>query len=268
MHISRFIILTAVLSCFSLTAEAQYTSRSSQPSGGGSKAAAVNQPAPAAVPRPTAQGSVGATTPSFTTNSSGTTRTAPVAAPAAQQAAPAARPQFRPRPAAAVNEEADDVPSFAAFDRSAQQAPATQQAQQPQRNQYAPQRQDAQGAAAAQGSNLPPPIVKPKGEVWVYVADFQNKKLRDLMTYCEWKVVLQNRTDTPIQLLNLSVTILDFYTEIDVVDVPPREASVSSKIAYTDKCPAMGTTKPKIEILACRIGDISNKECDEYIVIK
>lgn len=238
----RFISLLALFACFSFPAQAQYTTNSKS-------AAPAAKAQPATARRPAAQ-------------------VRPTQA-AAQQNRPAAA---RVRPQAAATEEGDsDMPSFEAFAKPAAAAPAAAQgsASPAQRvNPYAVRRQQQNAPAAqgsAQGSHQ---IVWPKGEIWVYMSDFSWGDIDGAFVHCEWKAVLQNRTDTTIDSLKITFVVRESYSELTFNGIKPRGADVQGMMVYSDLCPAMQGVKPKVSVLSCRMGDISGSDCSKYVVIK
>lgn len=241
----RFISLLALFACFAMPAHAQYTTNS-------------KTTAPAAKAQPAAQ-----------------QRSAYQARPAqtAQQARPAAA-RVRPQAAAAADEGDADMPSFEAFAKPAaaqQSRPAAAQgsAAPAQRvNPYAVRRQPQTAPAAqgsAQGSHQ---IVWPKGEIWVYLSDFTWGDIDGAFVHCEWKAVLQNRTDTTISSLKISYVVKESYSELTFNNIKPRGADVRGMMFYSDSCPAMQGAKPQVKVLSCRMGDISGSDCSKYVVVK
>lgn len=242
----RFISLLALFACLSFPAQAQYTTNSKS-------AAPAAKAQPATARRPAAQ-------------------VRPTQA-AAQQNRPAAA---RVRPQAAATEEGDsDMPSFEAFAKPAAAAPAAAQgsalpAQRVnpyavRRQQPAQQRAQGQNVAAVQGSHQ---IVWPKGEIWVYMSDFSWGDINGSFVHCEWKAVLQNRTDTTIDSLKIAFVVRESYSELTFNGIKPRGANVRGMMVYSDLCPAMQGVKPKISVLSCRMGDITGSDCSKYVVVK
>lgn len=204
---------------------------------------------------------------SFSAQAQYTTKSAaPVAqrqAPMVQAAPAPVQPRFRPR--AVVQDDSDvdeDLPSFEAFEKPAATASTTQV----RRNPNAPARQNPNAAAGQEAVARPP--VLPNGEIWLYVSDFKWRKIRDVVTMCSWKVVLQNRTDQEIENLKVAMTIRDRYSEIVFKNVKSRGAVVDGMTEYNEICPSYQGVKPKIEILSCKIADVKNSDCMKYIVIK
>jgi len=253
----RFIGLLALLVCFSVPAQAQYTTKS--------------KPAAAAVTaQPSARPYQARPTQAARQGSAQTTAPQAQARPAAATSAARVRPQ-----AAAVDEGDSDMPSFEAFQKPAAQAPAAAQtsARPAQRvNPYAVRRQGsamaqapAQAQGSAQGSHQ---TVWPKGEIWVYMSDFEWGDIDGAFVHCEWKAVLQNRTDTTIERLKVSFVVRESYSELTFTNIKPRGADVQGMLVYSDLCPAMQGVKPKVQVLSCRMGDISGSDCSKYVTIK
>lgn len=242
----RFISLLALFACFALPAQAQYTTNSKS-------ATSTAKAQPAAQQRPAYQ----AARPTQAASTSSTAK--PAAA------------QFRPRPTAQEDSEgASDLPSFEAFQKPAAQGSAVQNAAPAQRiNPYAVRRQGSAQTqnAAAQGSVVPE-IVWPKGEIWVYMSDFEWGDIDGAFVHCKWKIVLQNRTDTAIQNLKLEFVVRDSYNDPTFNNIQPRGAMVKKIMVYSNQCPAMKGVKPKIKVKSCTMGDIEGSDCSKYIVIK
>ena len=233
----RFISLLALLACFTVPAHAQYTTNS-------------KTTAPAAKAQPAAQQR------------------------SAYQARPAQAARVRPQAAVAADEGDSDMPSFEAFAKpAAAQQPRSAAVQgsaapAPRVNPYAVRRQPQNAPAAqgsAQGSHQ---IVWPKGEIWIYMSDFSWGDIDGAFVHCEWKAVLQNRTDTAINSLKISFVVKESYSELVFNNIKPRGANVQEMMVYSNLCPAMQGVKPKIKVLSCRMGDISGSDCSKYVVIK
>lgn len=167
-------------------------------------------------------------------------------APAAQAVKPQqqpAQPVFRPRPQPAAMPQTagdDELPSFDALEKP---------------------------TAAAQGSNLPPPP-PPKGEIWFYMADASYENPTGYKTSCSWKIVLQNKTDTPIKELKITYTLLGSDYPLRFRNIAPNSSKVWNQGMYSEKCPAMVQTKPKVNIISCKLGTATGQDCSKYIVIK
>ncbi len=181
----------------------------------------------------------------FTSKSTGAAKTT-TAAPTRTQAKPAAgQPVFRPRPKEETppenTEEEDELPSFEALEgNSSGQAPQ---------------------------ENVPPPP-PPKGEIWVYLSGFEYRDLTGKTMNCSWKVIVQNRTDTPIDRLDLSYQVLDEEFILYVPQINPNSFSETGHAVYSPKCPAMAHVKPKVSVTRCKLGTLVDQECFGYIVIK
>ena len=167
---------------------------------------------------------------------SGTKTTA--AAPAAKQQP--AQPTFRPRPqqqpvAMPQTEGDDELPSFDALEKPV-----------------------AAAQGSAQGSNLPPPP-PPKGEIWIYIADPSYRDLTGHTMNCSWKVVLQNKTNEEIKKLKITYTL---------TGVAANSSRVWDQGMFSEKCPAIIQSKPKIKVISCQMGTVSDQGCMSYIVVK
>lgn len=265
MRFSRLFVFSLVFTGSALSAQAQYTSRSAAPTETapktGTNAAA---PAPAAKTNPYTGTRTAAPAPTAKTNPY-TGTSAATAAPAAKKnpytgtgaaaAAPDTKQQqqqpaqavFRPRPqqpaAMPQTAEDDELPSFDALEKP---------------------------AAAAQGSNLPPPPPPPppKGEIWIYMADASYENPTGYKMSCDWKIVLQNRTDTTIKKLDITYTLLNVNYPLSFMGIAPNSSYVWDQAMYSEKCPAMVQSKPKINVISCKLGTVTNQDCSKYIVVK
>lgn len=264
MRFCRLLALSIAFAGLSVPARAQYTSKSTAattPATAARPAAApanrYTAPTPAAATaKPTANPYTGKTTTAAPKTAAAnpytgrTTAAAPKTAtvPAAQQQ----RPVFRPRPQQPVlpaTDGDDDLPSFDALESGSSAAkPAA--------------------TAATQGSNLPPPPPPPKGEVWVYIADFQYRDLTGLTMNCTWKLVTQNKTNADISKLEIKYTLMGDEFPLYIGKIPSNKSSVEIQGMYSSKCPALTQVKPKVEIVACKMGSVSGQDCAKYIVVK
>lgn len=264
MRLCRLFLFMAAFIGLTAPAQAQYTSRSSGSAGTAAVPQAPARPAPAQQPQPARQAAPApASANTFTTTGQAAqTQAAPAAAQAAAPAAaPAAQtaPRFRPRPTAPVQTSAegeDDLPSFSAFEQNTSSAAS---------GTPAAQAQPGQPAEAA--ANLPPPE-PPKGEIWLYITDFTYSDVNGMFMNCNWKLVLQNRTNTPIETMRLTYTLLGETSPIFYNNVKPNASVVEVRGVYSDKCPAMANIKPTVEVVSCRLGTITGKDCSGYIKIK
>lgn len=187
-----------------------------------------------------------------TTAAAPTTRTNPYTGTGAATAAQAAKPQqpaqpvFRPRPQPAAMPQAgdDELPSFDALEKPA-----------------------AAAQGSAQGSNLPPPP-PPKGEIWFYMAEASYENPTGYKMSCDWKIVLQNKTDTPIKELKITYTLLGSNYPLRFRNIAPNASKVWDQGTYSEKCPAMVQTKPKVNIISCKLGTATGQDCSKYIVVK
>lgn len=193
----------------------------------------------------TAKKTVAAAAPAAKTNPYTGTKAAPAARPAANRPQPAQQ-TFRPRPQAVMPQTAgdDELPSFDALEKPV-----------------------AAAQSSAQGSNLPPPP-PPKGEIWFYIAETAYRDLTGLTMNCTWKVVLQNKTDTEIRSLKVVYNLLGEKIPADFSNVAPKSSVVIKHGMYSEKCPAISQTKPKINIDTCKLGTVSGQDCSKYIIIK
>lgn len=262
MRLCRLFLFMAAFIGLTAPAQAQYTSRSS---GSAGPAAAPQAPAPRPAVQQAQPAAPAASANTFTTTgqNSQPQQVAPAAAPA-QASAPAQAPRFRPRPTAPVTastEGDDDLPSFSAFEQntsSGTDAAGTSAAQ--------TQAQPGQAAAEA-AANVPPPE-PPKGEIWLYITDFTYSDVNGMFMNCNWKLVLQNRTNTPIETMRLTYTLLGETSPIFYNNVQPNASVVEVRGVYSDKCPAMANIKPTVDVVSCRLGTITGKDCSGYIKIK
>lgn len=237
MRFSRLFFLCAVFVMMSVSANAQFTTRSNsglttKTGTSGSHAVKLNSPkTPAAASQTSGK--------SFTTNSR------PAATAPTARAASASAPQsvFRPRPQkSASDEEEDDLPSFDAL--------------------------EGKDTQASKDAGLPPPP-PPKGEIWFYIANFKYGDRTGITMHCEWKVVVQNRTDTPITNMKILYSLLDIEIAAYVNKTEPNGSMVVDHAFFTKKCPAMVGIKPKIKVESCKMGGLSKpEECQKYIVVK
>lgn len=270
MRLCRSFLFMTVFIGLTAPAQAQYTSRSADTAPAPSAA-----PAPAPAARPAVQPQQvqpAAPSPANTFTTTRQTSQPQQAAPAAATAAAAtpaapAAPRFRPRPtapAAASAEGENDVPSFSAFEQTP--ASGTTAAGNTAAGASAAQAQPGQtgGAAAA---NVPPPE-PPKGEIWLYITDFTYSDVNGMFMNCNWKLVLQNRTNTPIETMRLTYTLLGESSPIFYNNIQPNASVVEVRGVYSDKCPAMANIKPTVEVVSCRLGTITGKDCSGYIKIK
>lgn len=263
MRFCRLLALSIAFAGCGVPARAQYTSKSTA----AATPATAARPAPAAANRYTS--STTAAKPAANPYTGGTTAAAPkttaanpytgrtttataatprtTAAPAAQQQRPVFRP--RPQPVLPPTGGDDDLPSFDALENAPSAArPAT--------------------AATAQGSNPPPPPPPPKGEVWVYIADFQYRDLTGLTMNCTWKLVAQNKTNADISKLEIKYTLMGDEFPIYLGKIPSNKSKVTIQGMYSSKCPALTQVKPKVEVVTCKMGSVSGQDCSKYIVIK
>ena len=268
MRLGRLAFLLAVFIGISASAEAQYTSKSTTSSSGFTQSSGTTtQPAARQAVAPTAQArqgnpytgnsaSAAKTTSSYTTGSTSaatqaktsfTTNSATTSNTSAAQAKPT-QAVFRPRPQAAAPEKApsadeDELPSFEALEGKKGQT------------------------AGAAAQNVPPPP-PPKGEIWFYIADFAYRDRTGKTMNCDWKVVVQNRTDTEIERLKISYTLLDLLTVADVKKLAPNASKVFNHAFYSPKCPAMSRIKPKLTVAKCKFGPLADQDCAKYLVVK
>lgn len=234
----------------------------------------------------------------YTTKSSSTQSAAKPAAQ--QQARPAAAPSrataaqtrsnlYRPRNQPVQDTGEEDLPSFEAMDAKgggdkAAQEGASEQPASTGGNAYfnMVQQRKAMEAAQAQGSNqgseqgsaqgsaqgslqAAPPVM-PKGEVWFYVTDFSTDKVRRF-TICNYKRVLQNRTDTEIDRLVLELEWTGKKLTQEYKKVKPKENVVTVSASYQDNCEVI-RARPKMTVKTCRIGAAVNEACEKLVIQK
>jgi len=167
----------------------------------------------------------------------------PAAAPARKQVRPSAgQPVFRPRPQEEIPAAADDeLPSFEAL--------------------------ESKSSVQKEEENLPPPP-PPKGEIWVYIADMQYEDPNGATMACDWKVVVQNRTDTKIEEMKLSYQLLDLFFHLYVDPIEAGGSFVAEHASFSQKCPALMHVKPKVGVERCKFGILNGQECASYIIVK
>lgn len=267
MRFCRLLALSIAFAGCGVPARAQYTSKSTTATPAAATTAA-RPAAPATANRYTSSTTATATAkPAANPYTGGTTAAAPkttsanpytgrtttaatpktTAAAAAQQQRPVFRP--RPQPVLPATGGDDDLPSFDALES-------------------APSAARPAAAATAQGSNLPPPPPPPKGEVWVYIADFQYRDLTGLTMNCTWKLVAQNKTNADISKLEIKYTLMGDEFPIYLGKIPSNKSKVTIQGMYSSKCPALTQVKPKVEVVSCKMGSVSGQDCSKYIVIK
>lgn len=229
----------------------------------------------------------------YTTKSSSTQSAAKPAAQ--QQARPAAAPSrataaqtrsnlYRPRNQPVQDTGEEDLPSFEAMDakggdKAAQEGASEQPAstggnayfnmvQQRKAMEAAQAQGSNQGSAqgSAQGSLQAAPPVMPKGEVWFYVTDFSTDKVRRF-TICNYKRVLQNRTDTEIDRLVLELEWAGKKLTQEYKKVKPKENVVTVSASYQDNCEVI-RARPKMTVKTCRIGAAVNEACEKLVIQK
>ena len=167
--------------------------------------------------------------------------------PAAAQAKPtSSQPVFRPRPQAVMEmpEDDDELPSFEALEKG-------------------------KNAAGDQASAAPlPPPPAPKGEIWFYISDFAYRDRTGMTMNCDWKVVVQNRTDMTIEQFDIGYQLLDLNFILYSDPIAAGASTVTDHATFSEKCPAMTRVKPKITIEKCKIGALTGQSCLSYIVVK
>ena len=252
MRFGRLFVFCAVFCGMTAGANAQFTTKSNSGFTSKERTPAAAPAAPKAssythknATAPAARPAAPAASPekkNAAATNSFTTQTRPSEASAAKPAAAPAKPMFRPRPQEPeAAEEDDELPSFDALEgKSAQTA----------------------------NPDLPPPP-PPKGEIWFYISDFTYSDTTGMTMNCDWKVVVQNRTDTPIQKIKVSYSLLDSVSHVPIERVQPNGSLVKNRAAYTAKCPAMSRVKPKVVVKKCAFGPLKTpEECQKYFVVK
>lgn len=219
MRFGSLIVLLAFLMSVSMSANAQYTSKSTNSAGFTTKSAGT-----------TAQ-------PKAKTNSRQTPSAATKKAPA--QASFRPRPQQTSAQAKAPATNDDELPSFDVFENN----------------------------GSTETANLPPPP-PPKGEVWVYIADFKQSDLTGMTMNCDWKIIVQNRTDTPIDSMSLKYHLLDLQFTLKVPQTKEGSSFMKDHAVFNSKCPALARIRPKVNVTKCKFGPLKDQECAEYIVVK
>lgn len=240
MVFNRLFMLSLVFSGITLSAQAQYTSKSTTTTETTQKSQK---------------------TVATTSTSSATTKTNPYTGNGSATAAQPvkkeqpARPTFRPRPqAASVPQTAgdDELPSFEALENPTGSSKNT----------------TAQGTAQDPNAPPPPPPPPPKGEIWFYTADFAYRDLTGRTMNCTWKVVLQNKTDTEIKRLKIVYTVLGENNPMTFSKVAPNASVVKKHGLFSEKCPAISQSKPKVKVVSCKMGTATGQDCLKYIVVK
>ncbi len=251
MLFNRLIMFSLVFSGITLSAQAQYTSnstttdtaRKSQKSVATASTTSTKSSNSIQKQQPTT-----AKTNPYTGSGSSFTTTTTQAAKKQESA----RPMFRPRPQQPAvvppTSGEDDLPSFEALENPT----------------------GASKTATAQDPNAPPPPPPPppKGEIWFYTADFAYRDLTGKTMNCTWKVVLQNKTDTNINQLKIVYTVLGENNPMTFSNVAPNASVVKKHGLYSEKCPAISQSKPKIKIVSCKMGTATGQDCLKYIVVK
>ena len=256
MRFCRLLALSIAFAGLSVPVRAQYTSKSTTtatttPTAAAKPAAPTNRytsSTTAATAKPAVNpytGKTAAATPKTTAVNPYKGRTA-TTTPAAQQQRPVFRP--RPQPVLPAAGGEDDLPSLDALESNPAAKPAA--------------------AATAQGSNLPPPPPPPKGEIWIYIADFQYRDLTGLTMNCTWKLVTQNKTNADISKLEIKYSLMGDEFPLYIGKIPSNKSSVDIQGMYSSKCPALTQVKPKVEVVTCKMGSVSGQDCAKYIVVK
>lgn len=268
MRICRLFVLSAFLIGVSLSANAQYTSKSS--SGFTSKtSAAAPKPQPQQAKTYAAPASAGtaktnsytnsasasaAGRTSYTNSNTATTNSAVNARPAAamqvRPTAPAAG-AFRPKApittSSADNTEdsGDELPSFDVIEDNG--TPRTPEQQK-------------------QLIQMPE---KPDGEILIYFTDFIVDDSSGDPVMCSWNIVVQNNTNLSVQALRFTYKLMETEAQIALKNIAPGSSKQKPQGAFTKSCYTMKQKKLKtIEIKKCKIGDIINQACMEFIKFK
>ena len=86
---------------------------------------------------------------------------------------------------------------------------------------------------------------------------------------CQWKVVVQNRTDSKIGRYTIDYKLLDEEFSYDVGGLDAGGSRVSSHGTYSPKCPGLGQVKPKVGVRKCDFGPLNKPEqCQKYLIVK
>ena len=259
MRFCRLVFLSAFMICVSLSAKAQYTSKSSS-SGFTSKT-----PAPAAARQPqektgtnTYTNSTFSAGKSSYTNQGASTAEKSNTTPAAVNVRPAAAVQVRPtapsaaafRPRAQMTAETeddsgDDLPSFDALEDNGK--PKTQEQQ----------------------KQLVQMLEEPKGDILIFISDFTIDD-SSRIPICDWKVNVQNDSDLTIQALRFEYQLNEekkIYVNMKNISAGSLKQISHSRVST--KCSAMKQRRLKsIDLKKCKIGDVTNQGCMKYIKFK
>lgn len=232
----------------------------------------------------------------YTTKSSSTQSAAKPAAQ--QQARPAAAPSrataaqtrsnlYRPRNQPVQDTGEEDLPSFEAMDanggdKAAQEGASEQpastggnayfnmvqqrRAKEAEQTKGAEQKTGKEAQQSAQAAAEPKGPAMPKGEVWAYITDFSTDKV-GRFTICNYKHVLQNKTDTEIERLVLLYQWAGKTLTQEYRSVKPKENVVVTSASYEDNCEVM-RAKPKMTVQTCRIGAAVKEACEKLIIQK
>lgn len=184
---------------------------------------------------------------------------------------------FKPRNRPVEDTGEEDLPSFEAMNSPQRQSSGTQSAPKNEGGNAYFQRRVSSNQGSAQGdmqnqgdgqqADKPAGPKKPKGEVWFYVTDFTSEEVEGY-TICDLKKVLQNKTDTMIDRLALTMEWSGGVQEhSQFLKVKPKENKVVPISSYRQNCTVMAG-KPRITITTCRIGNAINEECKKLIVFK
>lgn len=271
MRFCRLIILSAFLICVSLSAKAQYTSKSSN-SGFTSKTSAVQKApersgnaftsspsAATAKANPYTNSASATEKKSYTTNNTAGAESASASrtggnagqVPASVQvrpAAPAVSAAFRPQAKITATSDddedsGDDIPSFDVLEGK----PLTQE-QQKQKVQM---------------------LEEPEGEILIYISDFviDEQYSRPI---CNWKTVVQNNTNLSIQSLRFDYQLLEGMKYfVPFKNVSAGSSKERSHAEITTQCAAMKQKRLRsISLRKCKIGDVVNQGCMKYIKFK
>ena len=231
MHLSRLVFFSAVFIGLSAAADAQYTSKTTS-SGLTSKTTTSASPK-----------SVTASASSATQANTYTKSAAPTAA---KTSATQARPVFRPRSQVVektVSDDDDELPSFERLEGKST-SPTQQKS----------------------AEELPPPP-PPKGEIWFYITNFAHNAGKSSSLYCNWDVVIQNRTDADLDL-KVFFTLANVASQASVSGLKSNSSKVIKKGIYSSRCLEMALAKPKIGVHKCKLGTVVDSACEAYIVIK
>ena len=106
----------------------------------------------------------------------------------------------------------------------------------------------------------------PKGEIWVYAAEFNQGEMRGRM-HCSWKMVLQNRTNAKLDSLELGLSWPSYSVSMSFKDIAPNASKTEEMFMFSSNCPSL-RAKPRLEPTKCVLGPMKDDTCNPYIVLK